>query len=114
MSAQIIPRTNNGLEGWHNAFHVRIYTQISLNLTIGKFFQNIVGDHPSFFEFLKDIIREEKNTIVVTTQMLVGTTIQSKRKKYEKIDSRIKDMVKKYDQVSLDDYLKIARSVFKF
>ena len=46
--------------------------------------------------------------------MLVGTTTQSKRKKYEKIDSRIKDMVKKYDKVSLDDYLKIARSVFKF
>ncbi len=46
--------------------------------------------------------------------MLVGIVTQSKRKKYQKIDSRITDMVKNYGQVSLDDYLKIARSVFNF
>ena len=47
--------------------------------------------------------------------MLVSIDTQSKRKKYQKIDSRITDMVKNYDKVSLDDYLKIGDqySIFK-
>ncbi|CAF4583389.1 unnamed protein product, partial [Didymodactylos carnosus] len=37
-----LPRTNNAVEGWHTAFH------------------NVVGDHPSIYKFIKDIIREEQ------------------------------------------------------
>ncbi|CAF1252221.1 unnamed protein product [Didymodactylos carnosus] len=50
-----LPRTNNAVEGWHTAFH------------------NVVGDHPSIYKFIKDIIREEQNTAVVSNQMLAGT-----------------------------------------
>ena len=61
-----------------------------------------------------DIIREEKSTNVASTQALVRTTIHTKRKKYEKIDNRIKQMVKDYNNVSREDYFKMARSIFNF
>lgn len=73
-----------------------------------------MGDHPSFFKFLKDIIREEKNTSVVAIQSLVGTTSNNKRAKYRKIDERIKQMVQDFDNLSRENYFKIARSVFNF
>ncbi|CAF1264599.1 unnamed protein product [Adineta steineri] len=91
-----LPRTNNAIEGWHNAFH------------------NVVGDHPSLFTFIKDIVREEKNTTIVWNQVLAGTQSQTKRTKYDKIDLRIRNMVKEFHTVSRNDYFKMARSVFNF
>jgi hypothetical protein len=76
--------------------------------------QNIVGDHPSFFKFLNDIIREEQNTSVAATQALVGAVSNSKRAKYQKIDERIQHMVQEFNNVSREDFFKIARSVFNF
>jgi predicted nucleic acid-binding protein len=63
---------------------------------------------------MKDIIREEKNTTVVSIQMLVRTATHNKRKKYGKIDDRIRQMVKDFNVVSREDYFKMARSVFNF
>ncbi len=48
------------------------------------------GDRPSFYKFMKDIIREEQNTTAVKNQVLVGIQTQTKRKKYEKIDHRMR------------------------
>ena len=46
--------------------------------------------------------------------MLVRTAAHTKRKKYEKIDERIKEMVKDFNVVSRVNYFKMARSVFNF
>ncbi|CAF0991535.1 unnamed protein product [Adineta ricciae] len=58
-----LPRTNNALEGWHNAFH------------------NVVGDHPSCYKFINNIKREEHNSTVTWNQVLTGTQTSNKRKK---------------------------------
>ncbi len=46
--------------------------------------------------------------------MLVRTAAHTKREKYEKIDERIKEMVKDFNVVSHENYFKVARSVFHF
>ena len=63
---------------------------------------------------MTDIKREEHNTTVTWNQILAGTQTSNKRKKYDKIDERIKNMVKEFDKVSRDDYFKMARSMFNF
>ncbi|CAF3518452.1 unnamed protein product [Rotaria socialis] len=54
----------------------------------------VVGDHPSFYKFINDMKREEHNSTVTWNQVLTGTQTPNKRKKYGKIDERIKNMVK--------------------
>lgn len=53
--------------------------------------------------FIKDIIREERNTTVVWNQVLIDTQTQTKHRKYERIDNRIENMIKEFNLVSLQD-----------
>jgi len=46
--------------------------------------------------------------------MPVSTAAHNKREKYEKIDERIKEMVKDFNVISHENYFKVARSVFNF
>ena len=64
--------------------------------------------------FLLILLENKKNTNVASTEALVRTTIHTKRKKYKKIDNRIKQMVKDYNNDLREDYFKMTRSVFNF
>jgi predicted nucleic acid-binding protein len=75
---------------------------------------NVAGDYPSLYNFLNHIIKEEKNTVVVSTQILVRTTTNPKRKKYEKFVHQIKEIVQEFTVVSHENCSKMARSVFNF
>ena len=102
------------MEGWHNAFHISVFRPIIQRFIGFSAFQNVVGDHPSIYKFLKDITREEHHATITWNQVLAGTQTQNKRKKYEKLDSRIKMIVKDFHNVARDDYFKMARSMFNF
>lgn len=68
----------------------------------------MVGDHPSIYKSLKDIMRDEHHTSIACIQVLAGIQTQNKRKKYEKLDARIKMMVKDFHNLTRDEYFKMA------
>ncbi len=57
------------------------------------------------------INKEAKNTTAVSIQMLVRTQIHTNRRKYEKIDNGIRNMVKNFHLIPPENYFKITRSV---
>ena len=84
-----LPRSNNSVEGWHNAFANRVITT-----------------HPTIKKLAEKIRREQSKFEVDINQLLQGH--QSKRKKasYIKLDERISRVVRNYDPLQMSQYLK--------
>lgn len=82
------PRTNNHVEGWHN----RLTSRAQMN-------------HSTLWKFLDLIISEQSVTDLTHEQSVAGYKIDNKRKKYKDTDARIKNIVEKYKNRKICDYL---------
>ena len=83
-------RTNNAVEGWNGAF---------VKLVNCK--------HPSFPKLIEKFKDEQKNAEVLVEKMCAGQKVQAdKKKKYAKIDQKLKEKVENY---SSDDLIKYLR-----
>lgn len=88
-----LPRSNNALEGWHNAFN------------------NVVGcAHPSVPKLARKLQQEQHSTQLHRRQLELGTTSGKKKKIYVRINEALRSMVLDYHNRDRIQYLKdIAR-----
>lgn len=85
-----IPKTNNGIEGWH------------------KSFRGSVGcSHPNLWVFLKCVQKEQAYQEFRLTQASAGHAPPNKKRKYKDAFARLINVVDKYDKYSsIIDYIK--------
>ena len=83
-----LPRSNNSLEGWHNAFANRV----AIN-------------HPTIPKLTDKIRKEQSKFEVDIEQVRQGHEPKSKKASYRKLDERIKRLVLAYDNNNLPQYL---------
>lgn len=74
--ADDMPRTNNALEGWHNAFNRRM-----------------VIKHASLEKLVSKLKKEQANTEMLLAQLTNGREIGRKNLKYVRINERLKNLV---------------------
>lgn len=80
-----LPRTNNSVEAWHNAF------------------SNMLSKHPSIYPLVDKFREEQKKTEDLLVKLETG--IQYKRKPaYILLDDRIKEIQKNYSLANFDKY----------
>ena len=84
-----LPRTNNSLEGWHQAFNKRVGVT-----------------HPSIEKLVKKIKLEQANTEVILEHLSLGEDIARINKKYARINERIKRIHASYDNSTGLTYLR--------
>ncbi|CAF1394457.1 unnamed protein product [Rotaria sp. Silwood1] len=84
-----IPRSNNSVEDWHNAFANRV----ALN-------------HPNIVKLAEKIRREQSKFEVDMAKILQGHIIKTKKACYRKLDERINRLVNGFDASQLDEFLK--------
>ncbi|CAF3484841.1 unnamed protein product, partial [Rotaria socialis] len=84
-----LPRSNNSIKGWHNAFTKRVA---------------IV--HSTITKLTEKIRREQSKFEVDIAQIRQGQEPKPKKLKYRKLDERIKRLVDDYGNVDLGAYLK--------
>ena len=92
-----IPRTNNSLEGFHNAFQ-----------------SSILNTHPNLWKLLKALRKEES---LAATRVLHRDKGDSKtsKKKYTTLNTRLTTLVKNYDGQNKLQYLRsIAYNLHSF
>ena len=83
-----LPRSNNALEGWHNAFN------------------NIVGfAHPSVTKLARKLQQEQHSTQLHRRQLELGTTTGTKKKTYVRINEALRTMVADYHNRDAVTYL---------
>jgi hypothetical protein len=84
-----LPRSNNSIEGWHNAFARRV---------------SIV--HPTINKLTDKIRREQSKFEVDIAQIRQGQEPKPKKAIYRRLDERITRLVGDYGNVDLVEYLK--------
>lgn len=90
-----LPRTNNATEGWHRAFQC-----------------NVGSHHPTIWAFIAVLQREESKQRVSVQQAIAGQPPTKKRKRYEAVDKRIRNIVGDYNNREFVDYLRgIAQNI---
>lgn len=85
------PRTNNGVEGWHNS--IRLFFGIS---------------HPSIFKFISGIKQEQNMTELSISQSIAGIPLNKNQKKSDALAVRIKNVIDTYEdpeKFQLKEYL---------
>ena len=89
------PRSNNSIEGWHNAFAERV------SIT-----------HPTINKLAAKIRTEQSKFEIGITQIHQGYEPKPKKVSYRKLNERIARLVGDYGTVDLGEYLKnLAASV---
>ena len=83
-----LPRSNNSIEGWHQAFNHRVSIK-----------------HPSIIKLSKCIIREQSRFEVDIERLRAGLPAGKKKKKYADLDARLKTVTMSYDVNDITDYL---------
>ena len=86
-----LPRTNNSLEGWHQAFNKRVAIT-----------------HPTREKLVKKIKDKQANTEMILEQLALGANIARINKKYSRLNERIK---KVHDTYNKDEGLSYLRSI---
>ena len=84
-----LPRSNNSIEGWHQAFAKRV---------------SIV--HPTINKLADKIRREQSKFEVNIVRIRQGCEPKPKKTAYRKLDERLKRLVDDYPNVDLGEYLK--------
>ncbi len=84
-----MPRSNNSVEGWHNAFARRVAIT-----------------HPDIAKLAEKIRREQSKFEVDMAKILQGHDIKMKKAAYRRLDERIARLVNAFDPSQLDDFLK--------
>ncbi|KII61157.1 hypothetical protein RF11_16440 [Thelohanellus kitauei] len=82
-------RTNNSVEGWHNAFC-----------------RFVGSNHPNIFNFLQKLKEYEALNRALITQISIGSTTRQTRRKYRDLNLRIHTIAITYDPSNKVDYLK--------
>jgi hypothetical protein len=83
-----LPRSNNSIEGWHNAFAKRVSIA-----------------YPTINKLTDKIRREQSKFEVDIAQIRQGREPKPKKVAYRKLDERIKRLVDDYSNVDLVEYL---------
>ena len=84
-----LPRSNNSIEGWHNAF------------------ATCVGiAHPTIKKLAEKIRSEQSEFEVDIAQLLQGQQPKPKNACYRKLDERIARLVADYNPIQISEYLK--------
>ena len=83
-----LPRSNNALEGWHNAFNNRVSIK-----------------HPSVTKLAKCIIREQSRFEIDIERLRTGEQPRKKKKVYADLDARLKRIAMSYNVNNIEDYL---------
>ena len=83
-----LPRTNNSIEGWHNAFATRVAVV-----------------HPTISKLADKIRREQSKFEIDIAQIRQGHPPKPKKAAYQKLDEKICRLVDDYHNVSLVEYL---------
>ena len=83
------PRSNNSIEGWHNAFA-----------------QHVSITHPTITKLTDKIRREHSEFEIDIAQIRQGHEPKPKKKTYRRLDERIQRLVDDYRNVDLSEYLK--------
>ena len=83
------PRTNNHLEGWHN-----------------KLKQIARKAHPNVFELIKIFKQEQSSTEVSIAQLEAGSQSPKRAKKSVEKDNKIGELKSRFDQISLQEYIR--------
>jgi hypothetical protein len=86
--AQHLPRLNNAVEGWHNAFANRISIK-----------------HPSLTKLVKKIRSEQAANEIAMERILAGHVPEPAKRKYLDLNRRIEAVVETYYEKPLDDFL---------
>ncbi|CAM4939652.1 unnamed protein product [Rotaria socialis] len=84
-----VPRSNNSVEGWHNAFA----TRVAIN-------------HPNIVKLAEKIRREQSKFEVDMQKILQGHDIKTKKACYRKLDERLTRLVNAFDASQMDQFLK--------
>ncbi|CAF3408991.1 unnamed protein product [Rotaria socialis] len=84
-----LPRSNNSVEGWHNAFANRV--------TVA---------HPTMQKLAEKIRCEQSKFEVDIAHLLQGHQPKSKKACHRKLDERIARLVRDYDPLRISQYLK--------
>lgn len=85
-----LPRTNNAVEGWHNAFSGRV----------GK-------HHAEMNEFINCLKLEQNSTELTINHLKTGADVAGpKRKKYKNYDERLANVVNQYNRNDVIEYLR--------
>lgn len=92
-----IPRTNNGVEGWHHGLNTRAEAS---HLTIWR-----------MIELLK---KEQGLTEFKINQIESGESPPKRRRVYERIDVRLSNLVENYDKNDVSKYLKGIAANIKY
>ncbi|CAM4850658.1 unnamed protein product, partial [Rotaria magnacalcarata] len=91
-----VPRSNNAVEGWHNAFASRV----SIN-------------HPTIIKLTEKIRREQSKFEIDIAKILQGHEVKTRKLMYKKLDERIERLVSAYDSSQLGQYLSnVAANIY--
>ncbi len=83
-----LPRSNNSIEGWHNAFAKRVSIA-----------------HPTITKLTDKIRREQSKFEIDIAQIRQGHEPKPKKRTYRLLDERIQRLVDDYPNVDLVEYL---------
>lgn len=83
-----LPRTNNSVEGWHNAFSKRVRIK-----------------HPTLNVLIYKIKQEQNSNEFLIEQIFSGLTIKKQKKKYILINNQIKNIVFSYNNYCIMAFL---------
>ncbi|CAF4107188.1 unnamed protein product [Rotaria magnacalcarata] len=91
-----VPRSNNAVEGWHNAFASRV----SIN-------------HPTIIKLTEKTRREQSKFEIDIAKILQGHEVKTRKLMYKKLDERIESLVSAYDSYQLGQYLSnVAANIY--
>ncbi|CAF2120320.1 unnamed protein product [Rotaria magnacalcarata] len=91
-----VPRSNNAVEGWHNAFASRV----SIN-------------HPTIIKLTEKNRREQSKFEIDIAKILQGHEVKTRKLMYKKLDERIERLVGAYDSSQLGQYLSnVAANIY--
>ena len=83
-----LPRSNNAVEAWHNAFNGSVSIA-----------------HPSVVRLARKLQQEQHATAILRVQRAAGQPIAKKRKTYQRVDDALHTMVVGYDAGDVISYV---------
>ncbi|XP_060867196.1 uncharacterized protein LOC132942645 [Metopolophium dirhodum] len=84
-----LPRTNNGVEGWHNTLYSLLHAA-----------------HPSIWKVINAFKQDENLTKVKIKGFIQGKENASQKKRYQLLDARIESICSKFEETPTLDYLR--------
>ena len=82
-----VPRSNNSVEGWHNAFGRRVAIT-----------------HPDIVKLAEKIRREQSKFEVDMAKILQGHDIKIKKACYRRLDERISRLINAFDSSKVEEF----------